>query len=134
MWRNNAPYSTFQHHNASNQKISYAELVLANTFVIAAIWILERVWLLKHQSSKRIIYEKIELIKPENRNDLREDLEKRTGLEIVRIEIGKVNFLNDTAEINIYYYNNYDFEDGEYDAQTFVNVGVTTFKFYIQRQ
>ena len=35
---------------------------------------------------------------------MKADLEKRTGLSINRFEVGKVDFLNDTALIRIYYY------------------------------
>ncbi len=90
----------------ANKKISYAELVFTNVAIVFIVWGLERLWLLKHESSKRITYEKIELIKPENHQLLKEDLEKRTGLKITRIEIGSINFLRDTAKVIIYYYNN----------------------------
>jgi hypothetical protein len=72
--------------------------------------------LLRHESSKVINYEKIELIKPENRDKLKKDLEERTGLTINRIEIGKIDFLKDAARINIYYYessNNENLADDE---------------------
>jgi len=90
----------------ANKKISYAELIITNVFIILITLGLERFWLLRHEMTKRIIYEKIELIKPENHHLLKEDLERRTGLKITRIEIGRINFLRDTAEINIYYYDN----------------------------
>ena len=48
--------------------------------------------------------EKIELIKPENRERLLSDLQERTGLIINRVEIGKIDFLKDSANINIYYF------------------------------
>ncbi len=89
----------------ANKKVSYAELVFTNLAVIAVVYGLERIWLLKHESSKRIIYEKIDLIKPENYNLLLEDLNERTGLEVNRAEVGKINFLRDTAEVKIYYFN-----------------------------
>jgi hypothetical protein len=96
----------------SNKKVSYAELLFTNMAVVAIIYCLERVWLLKHEGSKRVIYEKIELIKPENYSLLLEDLKERTGLEINRAEVGKINFLRDTADIKIYYFNGINnFED-----------------------
>jgi hypothetical protein len=100
----------------SNKKISYAELILTNLIIIAVSFSLERLMLLRHESSKVINYEKIELIKPENRDKLKKDLEERTGLTINRIEIGKIDFLKDAARINIYYYessNNENLADDE---------------------
>ncbi len=51
-----------------------------------------------------IVYEKIELIKAGKRKELIEDLRERTDLPIHRIDIGKINFLRDTAQIIVYYY------------------------------
>ncbi|PLX20059.1 MAG: DUF4956 domain-containing protein [Salinivirgaceae bacterium] len=89
----------------ANKKVSYAELIFTNLAVVAVVYMLERVWLLKHEGSKIITYEKIDLIKPENYQLLILDLKERTGLEINRVEIGKINFLRDTAEVKIYYFN-----------------------------
>jgi hypothetical protein len=88
----------------ANKKVSYAELITTNLLLVLITFILEKLLLLKHESTKSINYEKIELIKPENRRELIEDLEMRTGLKINRIEVGKIDFLRDTARINIYYY------------------------------
>lgn len=96
----------------ASKKISYAELFLINFMVIGVIFFLENVCLLKHESSKVIIYERIELIKPERHKELIADLENRIGIKVTRIEIGKVDFLKDTARILMYYY-----EDGKYINQ-----------------
>jgi hypothetical protein len=88
----------------SNKKISYAELALTNLLLFIVSFALERFMLLRHESSKSINYEKIELIKPENRDKLIRDLEERTGLTINRVEVGKIDFLKDSARVNIYYF------------------------------
>lgn len=95
----------------SNKKVSYAELIVTNLLVISVAFLLERVLLLRHESSKIINYEKIELIKPENRDKLKADLEARTGLEINRIQIGKIDFLKDSAKVMIYYYDSSNSEN-----------------------
>jgi hypothetical protein len=65
-------------------------------------------WLLRHEVSRIINYEKIELIKPEKYNELIADLQERTGIKkIDRIEIGKIDFLKDTCFITIYFEENY---------------------------
>jgi len=92
----------------ANKKISYGELLFTNLAIVAIVWGFERIWLLKHESTKMILYEKIDLIKPENYSLLLKDLNERTGLDINRIEVGKINFMRDTAEIKIYYYNGLD--------------------------
>ena len=88
----------------SNKKISYAELVFANLLIVFVTFGMERLWLLKHETRKNIIYEKIELIKPENKEALLKDLKERTGLNIVRYEIRRIDFLRDIANIRIFYY------------------------------
>jgi len=101
----------------SSKKISYAELLLVNIIIISIIYLLEKVWLLKHESSKVILFEKIELIKPEKHQELIADLEERTGIKISRIEIGKINFLKDTARVKIFYFEtdqSHQFEDEDY--------------------
>ena len=88
----------------ANKKISYAELLFTNLIIVTITWLVERVWLLRHESRKVITYEKIDLIKPSNYELLKKDLEERTGIKINRIEIGNIDFLKDTAKITIYYF------------------------------
>jgi hypothetical protein len=88
----------------ANKKISYAELLLANGVIYLIAYLLEKQTILKHESTKNIRYERIELIKPENRAAMIKDLEERTGLVINRIEIGNIDFSRDIAKIRIYYY------------------------------
>ncbi|HIA36393.1 MAG TPA: DUF4956 domain-containing protein [Flavobacteriales bacterium] len=88
----------------ANKKISYAELVFTNLAIVAITYGLEKIWLLKHESRKTVILEKINLIKPENHGKLLEDLRERTGLDIHRTEIGRIDFLRDTARVRVFYY------------------------------
>ncbi|NCA85410.1 MAG: DUF4956 domain-containing protein [Clostridia bacterium] len=88
----------------SDKEISYVELLFANVMLMLVTLVIEYFWSYRHESSKSIIYEKIDLIKPQNQKKFIEDLQKRTGLRINRVEIGKINFLRDTAEITIYYF------------------------------
>ena len=88
----------------SNKKITIAELLFANSIIIFIAYGLERLWLLKHETRKNITYEKIELIVPEKREELLEDLRKRTGIDIIRVEVRRIDFLRDTANIRIFYY------------------------------
>lgn len=88
---------------ASN-KLSIAEMSLINVFMVVLTYILEFLWLMKHETRKTIIYERIDLIVPEKEVEMKKDLEKRTGLSLNRFEIGKIDFLNDTAQVRVYYY------------------------------
>ena len=57
----------------------------------------------RRTSTKIILYEKIENIRPERRKELIADLAERTGLKILDVEIGHIDFLRDVAYINITY-------------------------------
>jgi len=81
----------------------WPQLLAANIAVLIIMWVLEREWGFQYEASKRIIYEKIDLIRPDRRSELVADLEQRTGLKIKRVSIGKVDFLRDIAELRIFY-------------------------------
>ena len=87
----------------ANKKISHAELVFANMMIVFVTFGMERIWLLKGESRKNVIYEKIDLIVPERREELLSDLKERTGIDIIRVEVRKIDFLKDVANITIYY-------------------------------
>ena len=87
-----------------NKKISHAEVLFTNVMFIAITYSLEKIWLLKHESRKNITFEKIELILPERKEELLADLKERTGLNITRVEIRNVDFLRDTANLRIFYF------------------------------
>ena len=87
-----------------NKKVSLAEIVFANAAIVAATYGLEKVWLLRHESRKIIVYERIDLITPDKREELMHDLQLRTGLKITRFEIGHIDFLMDTTTILVYFY------------------------------
>ena len=88
---------------ASNQ-LSIAEMALINVFMVVLTYILEFLWLMKHETRKTINYERIDLITPDKSSEMKNDIETRTGLSINRFEIGKIDFLNDTAQVRIFYY------------------------------
>ena len=90
---------------ASNQ-VSISEVAVINLTVIALTFVLENLWLMKHETRKTINYERIDLITPDKHELMKADLEKRTGLVINRVEVGKIDFLNDTAQVRIFYYAN----------------------------
>ncbi|OFY76166.1 MAG: hypothetical protein A2V46_01875 [Bacteroidetes bacterium RBG_19FT_COMBO_42_7] len=89
----------------TNTETSLVDLLFTNIVIIFITFVLEKVWLLKHESSKLIIYEKINLIREENYDELVKDLQERTGIKkINRVEVGKINFLRDICDLTIYYY------------------------------
>lgn len=91
-------------NSLASRQISMAELAVINISTVLLTYGLEYLWLLKHETRKTITYERIELIRPENYEEMLADLQERTGLAINRFEVGKIDFLNDTAQVRIFYY------------------------------
>jgi hypothetical protein len=91
-------------NSLSNEQVSIAEILFANFLIVIVIFILEKIWLVRIASNKIIVYEKIENIRPENYDKLIADLKVRTGLEIHRVEIGRIDFMRDVARIKIFYF------------------------------
>jgi len=91
--------------NALADNMSVVELLVPNVFVAVAISLFEHFVLRRDIVSKLVLYDRIELITPARREELLEDLCKRTGLNVVNVAIGSINFLKDSAVIKIYYEN-----------------------------
>lgn len=87
--------------NAIAASVSMAELLVTNLIVVAAIWLCEH--RLKLEPSKLVQYDRLELIKPDRREDLKADLEMRLGLKVRKVEVGAIDMLRDMAVLRVYY-------------------------------
>ena len=87
----------------SNSSISMLELLFANTAMVVITWGLESFWLRKHESSKSIVYNDLELIKPQNIHLLIRDLSEKTGLRITRVEVGQIDYTKNSAKLKIFF-------------------------------
>jgi len=76
---------------------------LTNVLIIALLFLLEHAWSLPRTATKLIQYDKIKLIVPEKREELIQDLKERTGLDVIGVELGQIDFLKDSAFIKIIY-------------------------------
>lgn len=85
-------------------KGNWDEIILVNMIIIGLTWVLESRTFMKKETSKIVMYEKIELIKPEHKAELLSDLENRLGVKINQVSVGNIDFLRDTAELHVYYY------------------------------
>ena len=91
-------------NSLADTKSSVSDVLFTNFVIILITFCLEKIWLQKQELSSTVLYEKIDLIKPERRNDMIIDLQERTGInKINRIEIGKIDFLRDTCTVRIFY-------------------------------
>lgn len=89
--------------NGAGMASSYASFIATNIIFILLVWVLEAAGMSNRKAQKIITYEKIALIKPDRREELLADLRERTGLEIVKVQVGSINFLKDTAFLKVTY-------------------------------
>lgn len=89
--------------NAMALKMSYSELFIANVLFLIAIWALEGSGRFNKVSSKLILYDRVDLVKPELYDKLLEEVKERTGLNILSIEVGAINYLQDTVMLKVFY-------------------------------
>lgn len=80
-----------------------SQMLAANAFVVALLFVLEKGWGFRYEACKKITYERIELITPTNSDALLADLRQRIGLPVKRVVVGRIDFSRDTAEIVVYY-------------------------------
>lgn len=86
-----------------NMEHSLFVLLIADAMILGMIIMLDRQLSLEHENWKEIVYERIDLIKPDTREQMIGDLKNRTGLPIHRVEIMKIDFLRDIARIRAFY-------------------------------
>ena len=87
----------------ANKKISWAELMFVNSTILLVTLSFEKLWFNNEVQTKYIVYERIDLIKTKNRLEMIRDLRERTGLDIVKVQIGKIDFLRDVATVTIFF-------------------------------
>jgi hypothetical protein len=87
----------------SNKSVSIFEVLFTNGLITLITYLIDRLWFQSIEENKSIIYEKIDLIKPEKKEDMIQDLRDRTGLPIHEVKVDKIDFLKDIANITVYY-------------------------------
>jgi hypothetical protein len=91
-------------NSLADTKSSVSDVLFTNFVIIAITFCLEKIWFQRQELSSTVLYEKIDLIKPERRTEMIIDLQERTGItKINRIEIGKIDFLKDACTVRIFY-------------------------------
>ena len=80
-----------------------AMLFVANGAILGLLIALEREWGFRFAGSKRVMYDRADLLGPANEERLLADLRERTGLAVARVDVKRIDFLHDAAELVIYY-------------------------------
>ncbi|MBO5864062.1 MAG: DUF4956 domain-containing protein, partial [Paludibacteraceae bacterium] len=89
--------------NGLDTRESLVQSLLTNFLFVLMVWIMESMKFMNRTACKHVVYEKIKLITPEHREEMLEDIKARTGLDVVKIEIGHIDFLKDIAFVKVYY-------------------------------
>ena len=87
--------------NALASTMPLVELLVTNLIIILVVWFFEH--LLKVVPCKLIQYDRLELVKPDRREELIEDIRERTGLDVITVEVGGIDMLRDMAVVKVYY-------------------------------
>ena len=91
----------------SANQVVFTELLFANFSIVLLTFLLERHWVSNlpddSLSTKTVVYNDMEMIKPENHQALINDLAQKTGLSVISIKVGRINFIENHANIKLYY-------------------------------
>lgn len=83
--------------------LNIVELLSLNALICVIAFVVDTRFLRSRYLVQSLSYERIENIKPQNRALLIEDLQTRTGLNVVAVDILHIDFLKDTAELSVKY-------------------------------
>lgn len=98
-------------NSLANKKMSYIEILSANTIIVLVLIWIEKQWTKKNNDKNAqivlkkqdVVYDNIDNIKLENHLILKQELEDKLGLSIEELTIGKVDFFKKTAQISFTY-------------------------------
>ena len=79
------------------------DVAIGNAFLWVIAFVLERLLFVEHLVTKRVVYDRIELLQEGRREELKADLGQRIGEKVERMEIGNVDLLRETAVIKVSY-------------------------------
>ena len=81
----------------------HIRMLASNGAVVAVMFVLEREWGFHFEARKRVIYDRVELTRPQRRDELLADLRVRTGLAVRHVSVGRLDLVNDTADLTLFY-------------------------------
>ncbi len=82
----------------ANKKISLVELITVNVVIVAVALAIE---LNPSQTTTPMVYDTLALLQPGREAELHADLSRRTGLEVVGVQLHRIDMLRDAAEITV---------------------------------
>jgi hypothetical protein len=86
-----------------HEQLTFLELLGTNLLFVLSIVVCESTKWMKHVACKLVLYDRIDLVHPDKREEMIADLKARTGLDIVRVEVGHIDFLRDVVMLKVHY-------------------------------
>ena len=86
-----------------HEQLTFLELLGTNLLFVLSIVVCESTKWMRHVACKLVLYDRIDLVHPDKREEMIADLKARTGLDIVRIEVGHIDFLRDVVMLKVHY-------------------------------
>jgi len=77
--------------------------LLVNSLIVLSALILEIFLKNKAMTPVIIVYNKIQLLKPESRTELLQDLSLQTGLKVEKVRIRKIEIAKSNAELEVFF-------------------------------
>ena len=87
----------------SANNVAFSEVLFANVAIVTLTFFLERYWVNNLLKSKAIVYDGLEKISPDKNQELIDELSEKTGLNLLRAKIGRINFKSNRVNIRVYY-------------------------------
>ena len=87
----------------SANNVAFSEVLFANVAIVTLTFFLERYWVNNLLNSKAIVYDGLEKISPEKNQELIDELSEKTGLNLLRAKVGRINFKSNRVNIRVYY-------------------------------
>lgn len=82
--------------------MSYIVIAISDGLIVLVIYIGETIHARNKKRTKVVLYERIELLQEDKYDELIADLQKRLAIKnIIRVKVGNVNFLRDTARLQV---------------------------------
>ena len=90
----------------TNYDDNFLIIISSNLIILVMIYILDQKKSILHFQYQIISYDKLELIKPGREQDLLNDLKERTGIEVVKTSIQRIDLVKNYVRLKLYYYSN----------------------------
>jgi hypothetical protein len=88
-------------NGVQHDAISLSEVAILNIAIVTIPALLEWGASMRHEQTMHIVYDRVDLLKPDQRAALQDDLRERLGIDCVDIMIGDVNLLRETVRLTL---------------------------------